>query len=111
VETPAALKDIVGRVNTVRTLLGGKDMHGNPARYVCADSRPGLLWFIECLEKASWPTDHEGEVQCLPGGLANNRYTQHANAFSYAMEGYLRMPAVNLLPVAGGRPGILKMQF
>jgi PBSX family phage terminase large subunit len=104
VETPAVLRNVPGRVHTVRTLLTGKDMYGKGVRYVCADSSPGLLRFIECLEKASWPTDNEGEVPSHPTSLATNRYAQHANAFSCAIEGYLRMPAVGLLPSAGGRP-------
>lgn len=104
VETPDALRDVPGRVHTVRLLLGGKQVRGTVVRYVCANSSPGLVWFAECLEQASWPTDREGEVQRSPTSLANNRYTHHADAFCCAMEGYLRMPVVDLLPRAGGHP-------
>ena len=55
VETPDALKDVPGRVHTVRLLFGGKEVQGKVVRYVCANSSPGLLWFAECLEQASWP--------------------------------------------------------
>jgi hypothetical protein len=104
VDTPEVLKDVPGRVHAVRLLLAGKEVHGKKARYMCGNSTPGLLLFIECLEQASWPTDREGEVQRNPTNLANNRYAHHADAFACAMEGYLSMPSAYPMPSSGGRP-------
>jgi PBSX family phage terminase large subunit len=104
VQTPETVRDVPGRVHTVRLLLAQKEVLGRQARYVCGTSSPGLLWFGECLEQASWPIDREGEVQRNPTSLANNRYAPHADAFCCAVEAYLRMPAGNLLPSSGGRP-------
>ena len=39
--TPDALRDVPGRVHTVRALLGGKEMRGKVVRYVCAELEPG----------------------------------------------------------------------
>lgn len=103
VQTLEVLKDVPGRVHSVRLLLAEKEVHGRHARYACGNSSPGLLRFIECLEQARWPTDPEGEVQRNPTSLANNRYASHADAFSCAMEAYLRMPTGDVLPRAGGR--------
>jgi len=85
---PDPLRDVPGRVHTVRLLLGGGQVRGVVVRYVCGNEDPGLIWFAECLEEASWPTDREGEVPRTPVGLAPNRYSHHADAFCCAVEGY-----------------------
>ena len=71
------------------------------------NSSPGLLWFAECLEEASWPTDREGEVQRAPTSLANNRYTHHADAFCCAMEGHLGVPVLSIPLMDSGRRPVL----
>ena len=85
---PGRLRDVPARVHTVRQLLGGKKVRDTPLRYVCGNSSPGLTFFAECLEQASWPTGREGEVLRAPASLAANRYSGHADAFCCAVEGY-----------------------
>lgn len=88
VENPQRLKDVARRVRTCRLLLGGKEIRGRTAIYVCGEASPGLKWFAECLEQAKWPTDREGVVLDNPTDLEDNEYTHHADAFGYAVEGY-----------------------
>ena len=88
VRCPDRLRNVPGRVHTVRLLLGGKRVRNTVVRYVCGNTSPGLIWFAECLGQASWPTDREGEVPRAPASLAPNRYSPHADAFCCAVEGY-----------------------
>ena len=89
VEAPQRLRDVQRRVRTMRLLLAGKEINRRSCRYVCASGDSGLGWFAECVEQAKWPTDTDGMVRGDPTDLADNAYTHHADAATYAIEGYL----------------------
>jgi hypothetical protein len=102
IDASQRLRDVRRRVRTVRLLLAGKEINGRPVRYVCGspEDDPGLAWFAESIEQAAWPTDQSGVVRGEPSDLADNEYTHHADAFGYAIEGFLggadiAVPAAN----------------